>query len=141
MATRASAGGWVNSTIQVPGSLAASYYQGFSDDLSVGILSAGSAAEPSVQPLSPRAPGDGYPVLYACSDSERPCEAQAGGASTPENPFRPLYGKPENRAPGEFGTHEVYSVGINEEQVAVFAGGSAGFGDLLFEANKNCGKT
>ena len=57
------AGGWVTNSIQ-PAGVHVTYYQGFSSDLSAGIILSGTPAEPENAPLSPEALGEGYRVLY-----------------------------------------------------------------------------
>ncbi len=64
IARRTSTGQWKQSTIQ-PAALRRTYFQGFSSDLSVGVLTSGKAEEPEIPPLTPDAPGEGYAVLYA----------------------------------------------------------------------------
>ena len=56
---RRTAGGWQQSNIQ-PAGRRRTHFQGFSDDLSTGVLVSGNAGEPSVAPLSSSAPGGGY---------------------------------------------------------------------------------
>ena len=76
-------------------------------------------------------------MLYACEDGVGSCEVSEAGGPAVANPYRPLFSiKPPNRTARTFGTHAVYSVGGRNNQVRpVFAGGSAGFGEMLFEAN------
>ena len=123
---RRSAGGWTQNLIQ-PAARKRTYYQGFAEDLSTGILNAGEPLEASVPPLSSEAPGGGYPVLYARSISE-------SALSGSENPYHSLFTtKPSFRTAGSFGVNEVYAAG-KAEGVPVFAGGSVA-GGLVFEAN------
>ncbi len=123
-AKRSPGGGWSQSSIQPNGYLGTEY-QGFSSDLSVGILSSGDAYESEVlPPLSSDAPGGGYDILY-----ER---------ITDGNGYRTFITNVAkfNRSParGEgFGSYLVHT-GYGAESIA-FAGGSADFKDLLFEAN------
>ncbi len=120
-------GGWTQEVIQPPG-LRATYYQGFSSDLSAGVLNSGDSAEPKVPPLSPEAPGEGYSVLYKRTNSE-------SASSTDEDPYHPLFTRtPPNRSASTFGTSRIFSAGKNEA-VPVFGGGSAAFDRLAFEAN------
>ena len=112
-------GGWGQTIIQPAGHLATSY-QGFSSDLSVGVLSSGFWSEPQVPPLSSGALGEGYADLYA--------------RDTSRGVYQPLSAIHPERTAEQFGSHEVYADGIIA-QSPVFAGGSAGFGSLVFEAN------
>jgi hypothetical protein len=121
LAERSSAGGWRQRVVQPTGITTGAVFGGFSSNLSFGMLNLGDAAYPDGATLSPQAPGDGYDVLYARSNSE---EA-----------YRPLFTVTPERSPGEFGTHEVNNIGRDEEIFPVFAGGSADFSDILFEAN------
>ncbi len=125
LAKHLSNGGWVTSSIQ-PAGVFSTEYQGFSSDLSVGVIRSGTQAEPKDLPLSEEAFGDGYGVLYS--------------RVTNGNVYQPLFTKtvlPNRPAGGEneFGDNG----GVNELDKSgaapVFAGGSSGFGDLLFEAN------
>ena len=123
IAERSPDGGWSQRSIQPNGYLAAEY-QGFSSDLSAGILNAGTMGETFIlPPLTPDAPGEGYPILY---------ERATGGKG-----YRALMTNEVklNRPPGEggFGAHAV-TTGYEPGNPA-FAGGSADFNDLLFEAN------
>ncbi len=119
-------GGWATKSIQPAGALG-TYYQGFSSDLSVGVLGSGKSAEPEELPLSGEALGDVYRVLYT--------------RATSENVYTPLFTKvvlPNRLAggKGEFGDNGgVDQVAFSANIEPVFAGGSDGFSDLLFEAN------
>ena len=116
-------GGWITKSIQ-PAGVFVTEYQGFSSDLSVGVLQSGTPAEPEDHPLSEEALGGGYNVLYA--------------RTTSENVYRPLFTKAviPSRPTGEggFGANvEQLGTGLGYE--AVFAGGAVGFNDLFFEVN------
>jgi hypothetical protein len=137
IAVRQPAGGWQQKDLQ-PDGRRATYYRGFSSDLSRGILVSGAEAEPRMRPLSPSAPGEGYGVLYECnllSGCQTPEEGQAAAQ------YVPLYGKPANRSPAEFvateNNHHVYISDLAgaSNKGAVFAGGSENFDTLLMEAN------
>jgi hypothetical protein len=134
LATRASAGGWTQNLLQPPGRKKTNY-QGFSEDLSVGILNSGNGNEPKVPALTAEAADEGYSVLYACSDSKTPCNVSEPGVMEAVNPYKPLFiTRPLNRTAREFRAQKTYSAG-QEELVPAFAGGSAGFVETLFEAN------
>ncbi len=133
VARRGPGGGWSQTVVQPP-ARQASFYGGFSPDLSAGVVLSGLAAAPEVPPLAAGAPGEGYGVLYACTVKESACEVGSPSAPASRNPYRALFGKPHNRNAEEFGTHSAGTGNIGLP-VALFAGGSAGFGDLLFEAN------
>ncbi len=125
LARRSPVGGWVQENIQPPGT-EFTEFQGFSNDLSVGVVGSGDAGRPDEPPLVQGAPDDGYHVLYA-----RDNDATGGG-----DPYRALFSTPLNKGPKEFGADQVVTDGMSGEPGSVaFAGGSAGFGDLLFEAN------
>jgi hypothetical protein len=121
LAKRSAAGNWVQSSIEPNGYFETSY-QGFSADLSTGIIESGDPGEAEIlPPLSPSAPGEGYKLLY-----ER---------GTSETGYRPLITKAVklNRSPSEFGSDFVKSDSRGNKPV--FAGASVDFDDLLFEAN------
>ncbi len=144
LAKRSASGGWTQSVIQ-PAAARKTRFQGFSNDLSVGVLSSGAFAEPNIPPLSPFAPGKGYAVLYArtgsCTSSVEPCQVPSEEEEEEEaRLYRPLFTNEVNfkRSAGGFGSNEVFNEGKNNNRVSstpVFAGGSSDFGDLLFEAN------
>ncbi len=121
LASRLAGGGWVTKSIQPPGAFVTEY-EGFSSDLSVGVLESGTPAEPKDLPLSEEALGDGYGVLYARTASE--------------STYRPLFTKAvqPTRITG-FGSNLTVNKLNNDSTSPVFAGGSANFSDLLFEAN------
>jgi hypothetical protein len=122
LARRAPGGGWVQSVIQPDGDRA-TWFQGFSGDLGIGVLTSGSAGGP----LTVEAPA-GYPVLYTRDDF-----AQNG---LEEELFQPLFSKPVafNRTENFGSTRYVEDQGIRG-QVPVFAGGTSGMEKLFFEAN------
>ena len=130
LAKHLATGGWITNSIQ-PGGVFVTEYEGFSNDLSVGVLGSGTSGEPNNLPLSEEALGGGYHVLYA--------------RTTSENAYRPLFTKavapnrPATRygglGTGGFGTNGVYQMGESRGYSPVFAGGSASFNDLLFEVN------
>ncbi len=135
VARRGAQGGWSQTVIQPP-ARQASFYSGFSSDLSAGVVLSGLAAAPEVPPLAAGGPGEGYGVLYACTIKESACEVGVPGGPVPQNPYHALFGKPRNRNAETFGSHGVGSGNIDRSvPIPVFAGGSAGFGDSLFEAN------
>ena len=121
LASRLAGGGWVTKSIQPPGAFVTEY-EGFSSDLSVGVLeSSGTSVETKDLLLSEEALG-GYSVLYA--------------RATSSDAYRPLFTKAvqPNRIEG-FGTNGTVNQLGEPYSRPVFAGGSAGFSDLLFEAN------
>jgi hypothetical protein len=117
-ATRSADEGWTHVNLQplgytVPG-FQKQLYQAFSSDLSTGVL--GAASNEYQPPLTPGAPGEGDVVLYA----------RAMGAGT----YSPLFTTtPPDESGESFGT---YSHGV---RLTRFAGASADFSRLLFEAN------
>ena len=126
LAKRLADGGWVTNSIQ-PAGVFSTKYQGFSSDLSVGVLGSAGYTEPEDLPLSSEALGGGYTDLYA--------------RTTSENAYRPLFTKaviPSRPAlansPEGFGAF-AYQTGTYQPDVPVFAGGSVGFNDLFFEVN------
>jgi hypothetical protein len=130
LAQRLSGGGWAQSVIQPPASNR-TYYQGFSSDLSVGVLNSGLPGEP---PIATGVSDEGYALLYECMESVSACSVPTAADPQPENPYRPLFGKPLYRTAKEFGTHDILASG-KLGSVPVFAGGSSGFGVLAFEAD------
>ncbi len=106
---RRTATGWVAQDLTPP-SDASSTYLAFSGDLSTGVLE-------SREGLAAQAPAGGYDDLYTFGE---------GG-------YQPLIAaKPPHRSPEEF--ESAGTVGPRGAGLA-FAGASADFGDLLFEAN------
>jgi hypothetical protein len=132
LAERSPGEGWIQSSIQPKGYLKTEY-QAFSSDLSVGIIESGSTSGAEIPPpLSPRAPGEGYKMLYE--------------HVTSENGYLPLITTAVklNRPPAKmeispftegFGAYQVRTGDISSIGSPAFAGGSADFKDLLFEAN------
>ncbi|HXP99148.1 MAG TPA: fibronectin type III domain-containing protein, partial [Solirubrobacteraceae bacterium] len=117
------ASGWVTRSIQ-PAGIHVTYYQGFSSDLSAGIITSGTPAEPEIS-LSAEALGEGYRVLY-----ER---------ATNGDVYRPLFTNDvhPNRS-AEKGKNHFEAKGVvggTGGEAPVFAGGSSDYSDLLFEAN------
>jgi hypothetical protein len=141
MARRLPGGGWVQSNIE-PEGRRVTEYQGFTSDLSTGVVLSGKESAPRLPPLVPGTPGEGYPLLYACDDSASPCTSPEESLVAPQDPFQALFTGPLNRAPAEFGTQGFGRRGFGViadarvEVWPVFAGaaGSAS-GGLLFEAN------
>ena len=120
------ASGWVTNSIQ-PAGTHNTYYQGFSSDLSAGIITSGTPAEPEIS-LSPEALGEGYSVLY-----ERTMSGDV---------YRPFFTSDvhPNRSASEvvsgpFGTNSGVAVLGSERRVPDFAGWSSDYSNVLFEAN------
>jgi hypothetical protein len=97
------------------------FYQAFSPDLAVGILQSGNSKKPEAL-LSPQAPGEGYAVLYT-----RALEGKS---------YQPFFtSAPTNRSPEAFETANLPEISPLVPHQVDFAGASAGFDRLLFEAN------
>lgn len=115
LARRSAGGGWTQANIQ-PNGYAYPVYWGFSPNLDYGVLS-------SSEPLTADAPAKGTRDLYLR-------DSATGG-------YRPLFtGTPPNRTPAyEFGAP--FSNGEVDEASwgKHYAGGSADFSHVLFEAN------
>jgi hypothetical protein len=141
LAKRSPQGAWTQTNIE-PASRKATTYQGFSSDLSTGVVLSGREGAPRLPPLSSEAPGEGYGVLYACAESENTCTSPEEILGTPQNPFKALFVGSPVRPVEEFGTQgfERRGLGVihdgHPEVTPVYAGsaGSASAG-LLFEAN------
>ena len=105
------------------------WFQGFSNDLSVGVLNSGDSGEPQSPPLTANAPAAGYVVLYARNDFR--------STSVEEELYRPFFTNSMmfNRSNEEFASSREVNDQERHGQVPVFAGGGPGFGSLLFEAN------
>ena len=130
VARRATSGGWTQNDLQPPG-IKGAYYQAFSSGLSVGVLQSSANVGGRISEVGvpgslkevPEVP-PGYKFLYA---------HQATGS---EGFYYPLFSSnPPNRSIGEFGTFNVPKNYVFANGVLAFAGGSASFGALLFEAN------
>jgi hypothetical protein len=120
LARRLPAGGWAQTNINP--AVKSAFYQGFSSNLTVGILQAGSYEESAESPLSPQAPGGGYSVLYT---------QELGGTT-----YKPLFTTtPSNRDPEEFGTSGVPSTSYIAPHELAYAGASTTYNRLLLEAN------
>jgi hypothetical protein len=118
------ASGWVTRSIQ-PAGVHSTYYQGFSSDLSAGIITSGTPAEPKIS-LSPEALGEGYSVLY-----ERVTNGDV---------YQPVFTDDvhPNRSSeaGGFGTDSGVAIrGGAVGRAPVFAGWSSDYSNILFEAN------
>ena len=108
--------GWESEDVQPPG-FDTPTYQAFSSDLSVGFL---DSDDPS--PLSSRAPGEEYDVLYSHSS--------AGGG------YEPLFTvRPPDRTAATFGAENVNVRPGSIGAAVAFAGSSESSEDVLFEAN------
>ena len=134
LATRSSEGGWTQAAIEPTSSyLTTGTYQGFSSDLSVGVLHA--CDEPVLTSDAPVPPGStgtgenrGYSILYTRNNMN--------GDYSPLFTTRPL-----NRPPSEKGKFGAAGVAGTEGEVSecnealVYAGASGNFKQLLFEAD------
>ncbi len=136
LAQRSASGEWGQTLLQPPGRVL-TRYEGFSSDLSVGVLNSGATNEPEIQPpLSAEAPGEGNYDLYVCTDQERPC-TDSESKAVQKNPYTPLFTNKVklNRPPGSFGTNGRLWGAFNRAGLPTFAGGSDKFDDILFEAD------
>ncbi len=122
LARRLPGGGWGASINVQPKGVSSAFYQAFSPDLMSGVLEAGAAGKPTVAPLSAQAPGKGYVVLYT-----RALDGET---------YQPFFtATPPNRAAGEFKAYEVPDIYAPAENELAYAGASADFSRLLFEAD------
>jgi hypothetical protein len=134
LAKSSPSGGWTQTNIE-PAGRKATTYQGFTSDLSAGVLLSGGEPAPRIPPLSPEAAGGGYWELYACAESESACTSPEESLVTPQNPFKPLFTGPFNRPAEEFGAPGVTHNG-KTNLAPVFAGAaSSAAAGVLFEAN------
>jgi hypothetical protein len=135
LAERSPAGGWVQTSLEPSlGAYPDFEYQGFSEDLSVGIVQNGTP--PNNEPLPPvtaDALGEGYGDLYARPSSEGVFRPLITNAVKPNRPVE--YSGLHPELPPPFGTGEGVTVSAIQGERLAFAGGSADFNDLLFEAN------
>jgi hypothetical protein len=142
LAKRSSGGGWTQTNIE-PAGRKATEYQGFTSDLSTGIILSGGEPAPRLAPLAPEAPGEGYRVLYACMASESACTAPGESSVAPQNPFEALFTGPLTRTAKEFGTQGfgqrgsgvIHNAKVNAAPIFAGSAGLASAG-LLFEANE-----
>ncbi len=142
LAKRSSGGGWAQANIE-PLGRKATIYQGFTNNLSTGLVVSGEEPGPlRLPPLSPEAPGEGYRVLYACTESQNACTAPEENQVIPPNPYQPLFVGPFDRNAEEFGAQGfgrrgvgiIHNGRVNPAPVFAGAAESAANG-LLFEAN------
>jgi hypothetical protein len=121
LATRSPGGGWTAVNLEPPG-YKETGYQGFSEDLSVGILDLCQ-----VPVLAPEAPSGGYQLLYSHINGD-------GGGSG----YRALITvKPPTQPPGcaKKGIGFGSSPEGERPHPPLYAGGTADLSHLLFEAN------
>ncbi len=133
LATRSAGGGWSQKTIEPDGR--EDVYSGFDSDLDVGVL--GTGVEQELSSLSALVPDKSYSMLYSCTDLSSVCRTPEEASRVDANEYSPLFTvKPPNRTGYAFGTdsEEVHGA-AGADGFPVFAGGSAGFTSLLFEAN------
>jgi hypothetical protein len=130
IARRRPQGGWEQVNISTPDIIKPSgpEYQGFSNDLSIGVLPFPTQGLPieSAPPLSADAPSGSYKVLYAHATT-------SGGAYDPLFSTTPLNLSAE--AFGSTGEDVLFGFTNGRAYDPVFAGGSADFSHLVFEAN------
>ena len=121
MATRSPDGGWTQINLQ-PFGFTDAAYQAFSSDLSVGVLASGGGLYPEFPALpGTDAPGEGYDVLYT--------------RTVNDGSYHPFFTqRPPNRSPREFEAYNIPKSSNDPEELA-FAGASADFSRLFFEAN------
>jgi hypothetical protein len=117
LSTRSPSGGWTAQPIEAPtrsyDAVEDPVYQGFSSNLSVGILSYDGT------PLTPSAPGGRYYVLYS--------------RATSDGAFSPLFTiTPPNRQWYDF---EAYGIARHSSLSSIYAGISANLEHVLFIAN------
>jgi hypothetical protein len=131
LARRLPDGGWSQSVIQPPE--LPTEFQGFSSNLSVGVLGVFGTAQ-----MVAGNEDEEYWQLYLCMESISACGTPTAGDLQPASSYQLLSGKPVDRSAEEFGTHGITldgasgSVGVH---APIFAGGSSGFDVLAFEAD------
>jgi hypothetical protein len=133
LATRSATGGWSQTSIQPPGRRE-TRYQGFSSDLTVGVLNSGTE---NLRYEEPQLPGPVGPRAY-CEGSRIACDRRdLYRHSLNEDMYMPLFSKTPKRAPEEFhGTAPTENHTANaRETPPLYAGGSMDMSQLLFEAN------
>jgi hypothetical protein len=125
LATRSSGGGWTQVNIQPPGYYT-SRYQAFSSDLSVAFVGSPSGApgesgfEEGLPALSPRAPAEGYQVLYGRDSSDGSYQPLFTTTASLHRPVKEFgYWKPQDGSPSQ----------------PLYAGSSADLSESLFEVN------
>ena len=122
LATRSPTGGWSQVSIQPPGRRR-TYYQGFSSDLSIGVL---ASVTENLQYEEHQLPGPEAPRSYLDLYKH----------NLSEEDYQPLFTATPERAPGEF-SHVIPQElsGARETGAPVYAGGSSDMSQLLLEAN------
>ncbi len=121
MATRNPGGGWTQTNLQ-PFGFSSAAYQAFSNSLSVGVLASDGVGLPGLPALpGTNAPGEGYDVLYTRTNND--------------GSYHSFFTqRPPNRPPEDFAAYNMPKPADEGEQLA-FAGSSADFSRLFFEAN------
>jgi hypothetical protein len=119
LATRNPDGGWKQINLEPPG-YAGAHYQAFSSELSQGVLVAEANESKEIPPLTSNSPaGERLQVLYA--------------RGTDEDTYRPLFtSTPPHESEEGFGTADD---GDQRIEPTRYAGASANWEELLFEAN------
>ncbi len=136
LATRSPTGGWSQVSIQPPGRRS-THYQGFSSDLSIGVL---ASATEDIQYEEHQLPGPEAPRSY-CDGGEglgRKCDrGDLYKHNLSEEDYQPLFTATPERTPGGF-SHVIpqeSSPARETNGAPVYAGGSSDMSQLLFEAN------
>lgn len=136
LATRSSTGGWSQVSIQPPGRRETPY-QGFSGDLTVGVLASGTE---DLRYEEPQLPGPEAPRSYCGKEGGERTACSRWDLyrhSLSEESYQPLFTVTPERTPEESrGVVHNESKSANATHSApVYAGGSSDMSRLLFEAN------
>lgn len=128
-ATRSPDGGWTQESIQPPGRRG-TFYRGFSNDLSIGVLTS-PTANPEYE--EPQLPGGTAPEgHFVGEDYEQYNDiyehSLAGGT------YLPLFTETPNRTPPELNLGQISDNGTTGKSPA-YAGASIGMSQLLYEVN------
>lgn len=139
LATRAVNGGWSQVSID-PSGRRSTFYQGFSGDLSIGVLSS-PTEDPELE--EPQLPGGNAPAYYCTGDikSDQSETDQAACDRTDlyrhslsEENYQPLFTMTPKRTPEGFGG-VIPDLNAGNGKPSVYAGSSQDMSQLLFEAN------
>jgi DNA-binding beta-propeller fold protein YncE len=131
-AIRSPGGGWTQESIQPPGRRH-TFYRGFSEDLSAGVM---TSPTENTELAEPQLPGPVAPAGYFSNSQETYKEYSDLYQHTfSQENYYPLFSAMPNRPPGEEPSGVVPDGGDTRPPGPVYAGGVPDMSQLLFQAN------